>query len=54
MLFCDFNIIENYIFPENFTGIPKVVQKIRRFSLSILTILHLFFGFFDISLLQKI
>ena len=33
-----FNIIVSDIFPENFIEIPHLVQKIRRFSSSILTI----------------
>ena len=36
-VFCDFNIIRSHIFPENFIEIPLVVQKIWRFSFSILT-----------------
>ena len=42
--FVTFNIIINHIFPENFTEIPQVVQKIWRLSLSILAI---FFDFLD-------
>ena len=51
-----FNIIISHSFPENFIEIPQVVQKIRNISLSILAIFidfHQFFGFFDISLLQR-
>ena len=51
-----FNIIISHIFPEIFIEIPQVVQKIWRISLSILAIFidfHQFFGFSDISLLQK-
>ena len=36
--FVTFNIIISHIFPENFIGIPQVVQKIRRISLSTLAI----------------
>ena len=52
-LFVTFNIIINHIIPENFIEIPQVVQKIWRFSLTILAIFidfYQFFGFFDISL----
>ena len=35
--FVAFNIIKSHVFPENFTEIPQVVQKMWRFSLSILT-----------------
>ena len=45
--FVTFNLFINHIFPENFIKIPQVVQKIWRFSSSILTI------FTDISLLQR-
>ena len=38
LVLCDFNIIINHIFPANFIEIPKIVQKIRKFSNSILTI----------------
>ena len=54
--FVTFNIIISHIFPENFIEIPQVVQNIWRSFLSILVILidfHRFFGFFDISLLQR-
>ena len=43
--FVIFNIIISHIFPENFIKNPQLVQKIWRFSS--------FFGFFDISLLQR-
>ena len=36
--FVTFNIIIGYIFPENFIEIPQVVQKIWRFSPSMLTV----------------
>ena len=55
-VFVTFNIIIRHIFPENFIEIPQVVQKLWRISLSILAIFidfHQFFGFFDISLLQR-
>ena len=55
-LFVTFNIIISHIFPENFIEIPQVVQKILRLSMSILAIFinfHHFFGFFNISLLQR-
>ena len=54
--FVTLNIIISHIFPENFIEIPQVVQKICRLSLSILAIFidfYQFFGFFDISLLQR-
>ena len=54
--FVTFNIIIRYIFSENFIEIPQVVQKLWRIYLSILAIFmdfNQFFGFFDISLLQK-
>ena len=54
--FVTFNIITRHIFPENFIEIPQVVQKLWRISLSILAIFidfYQFFGFFDISLLQR-
>ena len=41
--FLTFNIIISHIFPENFDWISEVVQKIWRFSLSILTIFIDFF-----------
>ena len=47
-----FNIIISHIFPKNFIEIPQVVQKILRFSLSILTFSSIF-QFFDISLYQR-
>ena len=37
--FVTFNIIISHFFPENFIEIPQVVQRVRRFSPSILTIL---------------
>ena len=46
-------IIMSHIFPENFIVIPRIVQKIRKFCPSILTIFKFFFDFFDISLLQR-
>ena len=54
--FVTFNIILKHIFPENFIDFPQVVQKIWRISLSILAIFINFpryFGFFDITLLQR-
>ena len=36
-IFVNFNIIISHIFPETFIEIPQVVQKISRFSTSILT-----------------
>ena len=54
--FVTFNIILKHIFPESFIEFPQVVRKIRRNYLSILAIFinfsH-FFGFFDITLLQR-
>ena len=41
-----------HIFPENFIEVPHVVQKMVRFSRSIL-IFHQFLGFSDISLLTR-
>ena len=41
-----FNIIISYIFPENFTEIHQVYQKIRIFASSILTIFVNFMDFF--------
>ena len=35
--FVTFNVLISYIFPEAFIEIPQVVQKISRFSSSILT-----------------
>ena len=55
-LFVTFNIIISHIFPKIFIEIPQVVQKIWIISLSILAIFidfHWFFGFSDISLLQR-
>ena len=55
-VFVTFKIIIRHIFPENFIEIPQVVQKLWRISLSILAIFinfYQFFGFFDISLLQR-
>ena len=47
-----FDIIISHAFSENFIEIPQVIQKIWRFSPSILT--NLFFSdFLDISLLQR-
>ena len=54
--FVTFNTIICHIFPETFIGIPQVVEKTWRLSLSILAIfsnLYHFFGFFDITMLQK-
>ena len=54
--FVNFNIIISHIFPENFIEVPQVAEGLRRISLSILAIFidfHGFFGFFDISLLQR-
>ena len=54
--FVAFNIIISLIFLKNFIEIPQVVQKIWRISPSILVIFvdfHWFFGFFDISLIQR-
>ena len=51
--FVTFNIILRHMFPENFIEFPQVVQKIWRNSLSILANFHQFFGFFDITLLQR-
>ena len=51
-----FNIMISDMFPENFIEIFQVVQKIWRLSLSILAYFinfHRFFGFFDVSLLQR-
>ena len=44
--FVTFNIIISHIFPENFIEITQVV-------LAIFIDFHQFFGFFDISLLQR-
>ena len=55
-LFVTFNIIIRHIFPENFIDIPQVIQHISGISLSMLAIsidFHQFFGFFDISFLQR-
>ena len=54
--FVTFNVILKHIFPENFTEFPQHAQKIWRISLSILTIFikfPQFFGFFDITVLQR-
>ena len=54
--FVTFNVIIRRIFPGNFIEISQVVQKLWRISLSILAIFinfYQFFGFFDISLLQR-
>ena len=54
--FVTFNIIISHIFPKIFNEIPQVVQKIWITSLSKLANFidfHRFFGFSDISLLQK-
>ena len=48
-----FNIVISHIFPKTFIEVPQVVQKIWRFSSSILAIFIIFFGFFDVSLLQE-
>ena len=48
-----FLIIISHIFSENFIEISPIVQIIRRFSPSILTIFIDFFGFFDNLLLQR-
>ena len=56
VFFVTFNIIIGHIFPENFTEITQLVQKIWRISLSILAIFinfYLFSGFFDISFVKK-
>ena len=52
LILMTFNIIISHIFPKNFIEIPQVVQKILRFSLSILTFSSIF-QFFDISLYQR-
>ena len=46
-----FNIIINYIFPENFTEIHEVFQKIWIFTSSILTIFVNFFSSISLRLL---
>ena len=54
--FVTFKIIIRHIFPKNFIEIPQVVLKLWRISLSVLAIFidfYQFFGFFDISLLQR-
>ena len=51
--FVTYNIIISHIFAENFIEMPQVVQKIWRFSPSILTIFIVFFRFFDNTLLQR-
>ena len=54
--FVTFNINSKHIFSENFIEFPQVVQKIGRNSLSILAIFIIFpqfYGFFDITLLQR-
>ena len=51
--FVTFNITLRHIFTENFIEFPQVVQKIWRNSLSILGNFHQFFGFFEITLLQR-
>ena len=43
----------SYIFPESFTEIYQVVQKIRRFFILTIFIFVNFGVFFDIYLLQK-
>ena len=50
--FVIFNIIISHIFAENFIEIHQVVQKIQRFSPSILSIFIDVLKFFDTSLLQ--
>ena len=40
------SIIKSHVFPENFTEIPQVVQKIWRFSLSKLAVFISFYQFF--------
>ena len=47
--FVAFNIIISHIFPENFTEICQIVQKIWRLSLPILAIFINFHQFFDFS-----
>ena len=47
-----FNIIISHAFSENLIEIPQVIQKIWRFSPSILTNLC-FFGFFEHFLVAK-
>ena len=46
LFFVSFNIIISGIFPENVIEIPQIVQKIWKFSLSILIIFDNFSGFF--------
>ena len=43
--FVTFNIIASHIFPEDFIEIPQVIQKVLRFSSSILTIFIDFLNF---------
>ena len=53
--FVTFSIIR-HIFPENFIGIPQFIRRMWRIYLSIFAIFinfPRFFGFFDISLLQR-
>ena len=52
--FVTFNTIISYIFPENFIEIPLVVQKIRRFSPSILTIFINFSDFLTLPCYKEI
>ena len=47
LIFCDFNIIINYIFSENSIEIPQVVQKMKIFAYN-KNYFHRS-GFFDIS-----
>ena len=54
--FVTFSISIRHIFPDIFIEIHQVVQKLSRISLSTLAIFinfYQFFGFFDISLLQR-
>ena len=54
--FVTFNNCLSYIFLKSLIEIPQVIQKIRRLPLSMQPIsinFHRFFGFFDITLLQR-
>ena len=54
--FVTFKIMIRHIFPENIIEIPQVVQMLWRISVSTLAIFinfYQFFGFLDISLLQR-
>ena len=53
LFFVTFDIIISHNYPENFMEISKVIQNIRRFSYSQLTIFISFFLFFGIFLLQR-